>query len=65
MDWQTFLRVMIEDEKAAINKYRVAVEVADSGQLKAVLERLLHEEEFHVDFLEQEIRRLQASEDAS
>jgi rubrerythrin len=59
MDWQTFLRVMIEDEKAAIAKYRVAVENADSAPLKAVLERLLHEEEFHVDFLQQEIRRLE------
>jgi rubrerythrin len=51
---------MVEDEKAAINKYRVAVGKADSEELKSVLERLLHEEEFHVDFLEQEIRRLQA-----
>jgi rubrerythrin len=59
MDWQTFLRVMIEDEKAAIAKYRVAVEKADSAPLKAVLEKLLHEEEFHVDFLQQEIRRLE------
>jgi rubrerythrin len=60
MDWQTFLRVMVEDEKSAINKYRVAVDKADSEELKSVLERLLHEEEFHVDFLEQEIRRLEA-----
>jgi rubrerythrin len=51
---------MIEDEKAAIAKYRVAVEKADSEPLKAVLERLLHEEEFHVDFLQQEIRRLES-----
>ena len=58
MDWQTFLRVMIEDEKSAIAKYRVAVEKADSASLKAVLNKLLKEEEFHVDFLEQEIRRL-------
>ena len=58
MDWVTFLSVMIEDEKAAINKYRILVEQADSEQLKAVLEKLMHEEEFHVDFLEQEIRRL-------
>ena len=41
MDWQTFLRVMIEDEKAAIAKYRIAVEKADSEPLKAVLEKLL------------------------
>jgi rubrerythrin len=60
MDWQTFLRVMIEDEKAAIAKYRVAAEKADSAALKAVLEKLLHEEEFHIDFLQQEIHRLEA-----
>ena len=58
MDWETFLDVMIEDEKAAIAKYRLAAAKADSEQLKSVLEKLLHEEEFHVDFLEQEIRRL-------
>ena len=58
MDWETFLDVMIEDEKAAAAKYRLAVAKADSEQLRSVLERLLHEEEFHVDFLEQEIRRL-------
>ena len=58
MDWITFLNVMIEDEKAAINKYRMAMQNADSGELKAVLAKLMHEEEFHVDFLEQEIRRL-------
>jgi rubrerythrin len=61
MDWATFLNVMIEDEKAAINKYRLAVEKADSEKLKAVLERLLYEEEIHIDLLEEEIRRLQAS----
>jgi rubrerythrin len=61
MDWVTFLNVMIEDEKAAINKYRLALEQADSEKLKTVFERLMHEEEFHVDFLEEEIRRLQAS----
>ena len=60
MDWETFLAVMIEDEKAAIAKYKLALDYADSKPLKAVLERLMHEEEFHVDFLEQEIRRLQA-----
>jgi rubrerythrin len=61
MDWITFLSVMVEDEKAAINKYRLAMEQADSEKLKATLEKLMHEEEFHVDFLEGEIRRLQAS----
>ena len=54
----TFLNVMIEDERAAINKYRIAVEAADEPELREVLAKLMHEEEFHVDFLEQEIRRL-------
>jgi rubrerythrin len=51
VDWQTFLTVMIEDERAAIKKYRVALEKADSEPLCTVLERLMHEEEFHVDLL--------------
>ena len=61
MDWITFLSVMIEDEKGAINKYRLAMEQADSEKLKTVFERLMHEEQVHIDFLEEEIRRLQAS----
>jgi len=60
VDWVTFLNVMIEDEKAAINKYRIAMEQADSEQLRGVLEKLMNEEEFHVDFLEQEVARLQS-----
>ena len=59
MDWATFLKVMIEDERAARAKYQLALGQADSEPLKRVLERLMHEEEFHVDFLEQEIRRLE------
>jgi rubrerythrin len=58
MDWITFLKVMIEDEKAAINKYRLAVEEADSKDLQAVLKRLMAEEEVHIDLLEHEISRL-------
>ena len=61
MDWITFLEVMVEDEKSAYSKYRIALAEADSEPLKNVLEKLMHEEEFHVDFLEQEIRRLQGS----
>ena len=61
MDWISFLKVMIEDEKAARSKYRIALEKADSEPLKTVLKRLMDEEAFHIDFLEQEIRRLQAS----
>jgi rubrerythrin len=58
VDWETFLNVMIEDEKAAMAKYRLALGKADSESLRSVLERLLHEEEFHIQFLEQEIRRI-------
>ena len=64
MNWETLLSVMVEDERAAIRKYQIALQQADSAQLKSVLERLMHEEEFHVDFLEQggwvhpKIRRL-------
>jgi rubrerythrin len=59
MDWQTFLEVMIEDEKAARAKYKIALAQAETESLKSVLQRLMDEEAFHVDFLEQEIRRLQ------
>lgn len=59
MDWQTFLTVMIEDEKAARAKYKIALAQAEAEPLKVVLKRLMDEEAFHVDFLEQEIRRLQ------
>lgn len=61
MNWETFLNVMIEDEKGAINKYRLAMEQADSKKLKTVFEQLMHEEQVHIYLLEEEIRRLQAS----
>jgi rubrerythrin len=60
MDWVSFLNVMIEDERAAINKYRIAMEKAEAPELKSVLAKLMHEEEFHIDFLQQEIRRLES-----
>ena len=60
MDWKAFLDVMIEDEKAAIAKYRIAMEKAETNALRAVFEKLMHEEEFHVDFLAQEVRKLES-----
>jgi rubrerythrin len=60
MDWVTFLKVMIEDEKAAIEKYRLAAELADSKELKEILERLKDEEDIHIDLLQSEIKRLEA-----
>jgi rubrerythrin len=61
VDWVTFLKVMVEDEKAAINKYQQAIEVADAKELKEVLVMLRNEEEVHIDLLDNEIRRLEAS----
>ncbi len=34
MDWITFLNVMVEDEKAAIAKYRIAMEHAKGRRFK-------------------------------
>ena len=61
MDWITFLKVMIEDEKGAINKYQLAMEQADSKDLKAAMKRLRDEEEIHIALLEDEIAKLVAS----
>ena len=58
MDWVTFLNVMIEDEKAAINKYQLAIDQADSKKLKTLFEQLMGEEEVHIDLLKHEINRL-------
>ena len=60
MDWITFLKVMIEDEKAAIEKYQLAAEQADSKELKEIFERLKDEEDIHIDLLKSEIKRLEA-----
>jgi len=60
MDWITFLEVMIEDEKAAIEKYQRAIDKADSEPLLKILKRLRFEEEVHIDLLEGEISRLKA-----
>ena len=60
MDWVTFLKVMIEDEKAAIEKYQLAAEQADSKQLQDIFERLKDEEDIHIDILQSEIKRLEA-----
>ena len=52
---------MIEDEKAAFNKYQQAIEVADSMKLKDVLVILRNEEQVHIDILESEIGRIESS----
>ena len=59
MDWLNFLKVMIIEEHAAVDKYQLAVDLADDRSTRAVLERLRDEEIFHGDFLEAEYARLE------
>ena len=59
MDWIGFLKVMIIEEKAAEQKYQVAMEMAQDPQVRAAMEKLRDEETFHVSFLENEVSRLE------
>jgi len=59
MDWLNFLKVMIIEERAARDKYQLAVDLADDPAIRAVFERLRDEEAFHADFLEGEYARLE------
>lgn len=59
MDWLNFLKVMVVEERAARDKYQLAVDLADDPAIKAVFERLRDEEAFHADFLEGECERLE------
>jgi rubrerythrin len=58
VDWLNFVKIMIIEEKAAIEKYQVAVDQAESEAVRRVFERLRDEEAFHVEFLEGEYARL-------
>jgi len=59
MDWLNFLKVMIIEEKAARDKYQLAMDLADDPNIKAVFEKLRDEEDFHANFLEGEYARLE------
>ena len=59
MDWLNFLRVMVVDEKAAREKYQLALDQADDPAIVQIFERLRDEEAFHVEFLEGEYARLE------
>ncbi len=58
MDWAGFIQIMVIEEKAAWEKYQVAMELADEPKLKALFEKLRDEEDYHVRFLEGEYERL-------
>jgi rubrerythrin len=59
MDWLNFLKVMIIEEKAARDKYQLAMDLADDPNVKAIFEKLRDEEAFHANFLEGEYARLE------
>jgi rubrerythrin len=58
MSWEMFFQMMIAEEKAANEKYRLAMETAESPELKRVFERLKNEEAFHAEMLEGEYQKL-------
>jgi rubrerythrin len=61
MNWKQFFKLMIIDERAAKAKYETALAEADNPEVRAILERLRDEEAFHVDFLEENWKRLSAT----
>ena len=58
MNWKQFFEIMIIDEEAAKDKYNKALEVTDDAEVREVLERLRDEEQFHIDYLEENWSRL-------
>ena len=59
MDWLSFLKVMIIEERAAVEKYQLALDAADDPAIKSLFEKLRNEEAFHVEYLEGECERLE------
>ena len=60
MDWKQFFEIMVIDEQAAKAKYERALDVTDDPEIRAVLERLRDEEEFHITYLQENWNRLSA-----
>ena len=58
MDWITFLKVMIVDEKGAIAKYKQAAANATDTGLKKMFTEMLEEEKIHVRIIEDKIEQL-------
>ena len=58
MTWEMFFQMMIAEENAAHDKYKLAMENAESPELKKVMERLMNEEQIHAEVLEGEYERL-------
>jgi rubrerythrin len=58
MQWKQFFEMMIIAERAARAQYETALKVATDPEVRAVLERLRDEEEFHADYLQENWSRL-------
>ncbi len=58
MDWATFLKVMIVDEKGAIAKYKQAAASATDPGLKKMFIEMMEEEKIHVRIIEDKIEQL-------
>ena len=61
MDWLSFIKIMMMEERAAQAKYQLAVDLAESEETKALFRKLRDEEAFHAQFLEGEYTRLEKS----
>ena len=59
MDWLSFIKIMMIEERAARAKYQLAVDLAPDDEMKVFFSRLRDEEAFHADFLEGEYAKLQ------
>jgi len=58
MTWEMFFQMMIAEENAAHDKYKLAMENAESPELKKIMERLMNEEAVHAEVLRGEYERL-------
>ncbi len=58
MSWEMFFQMMVVEEKAARDKYALALEQAESPDLKKIFARLRDEESVHAEILEGEYERL-------
>jgi rubrerythrin len=59
MDWLSFIKIMMMEEKAARAKYQLAVDLAEDEELKTFFARLRDEEAFHAQYLEGEYDKLE------
>jgi len=59
MDWLSFIKIMMMEERAARAKYQLAVDLAEDEELKTFFARLRDEEAFHAQYLEGEYDKLE------